>query len=342
MIKQKQNSISLDSIAAECGVSPMTVSRALRQLPTVSEETRKRIFEVAARLGYLRTTRAGRKATLHEQLHSRPVQIIAGEGREGMGRFHSELTLSLVRLLASKRYECIIRVSDGNYKEFTRMLATAGKADVEASLIIGNFSEKERRSLLTALPGAILLDDTGKDVIESVYSSFSFDNTRAAALAMKHFLSSGHRRIALVSGPKEHFFTREIETGYRDSLSGAGIQAGESLICYTDFTAAAAANAVESLLKRNVKFDAVFTNDEMAGGVYRALLKRGIRIPEDVAVCGCDGLPVGEQLYPQLTTIILDYKQLARQVIDKITNQDLALAPVRVRLLPFLKIRESA
>ena len=75
MIKQKQNSISLDSIAAECGVSPMTVSRALRQLPTVSEETRKRIFEVAARLGYLRTTRAGRKATLHEQLHSRPVQI---------------------------------------------------------------------------------------------------------------------------------------------------------------------------------------------------------------------------------------------------------------------------
>ena len=138
--------------------------------------------------------------------------------------------------------------------------------------------------LLTALPGAILLDDTGKDVIESVYSSFSFDNTRAAALAMKHFLSSGHRRIALVSGPKEHFFTREIETGYRDSLSGAGIQADESLICYTDFTAAAAANAVESLLKRNVKFDAVFTNDEMAGGVYRALLKRGIRIPEDVAL----------------------------------------------------------
>ena len=63
MIKQTQNSISLDSIAAECGVSPMTVSRALRQLPTVSEETRKRIFEVAARLGYLRTTRAGRKAT---------------------------------------------------------------------------------------------------------------------------------------------------------------------------------------------------------------------------------------------------------------------------------------
>ncbi len=59
MIKQKQNSISLDSIAAECGVSPMTVSRALRQLPTVSEETRKRIFEVAARLGYLRTTLPG-------------------------------------------------------------------------------------------------------------------------------------------------------------------------------------------------------------------------------------------------------------------------------------------
>ena len=341
MRKEKPNTVSLDRIAAECGVSPMTVSRALRQLPTVSEETRKRVFDAAARLGYLRTTRAGRKAMLHETLQARPVQIIAGEGKSGMGRFHSELTLSLVRLLAAKRYECIIRVSDGNYREFTRLLATAAKADVEASLIIGNFTEKERCSLLTALPGAILLEDTGKDVIESVYSSFSFDNARAAALAVRHFLAKGRKRIALVSGPKDHFFTREIEEGYRETLLAAGIEPDEKMICYTDFTANAAAEAVDSLLKRGVPFDAVFANDEMAGGVYRALLKSGRRIPQDVAVCGCDGLPVGEQLYPQLTTVILDHRQLARQVIDKITNQDLALTPVRVRLLPALKIRES-
>ena len=340
MMKRKNN-ISLDRIAAECGVSPMTVSRALRQLPTVSEETRKRVFDIAARLGYIRTTRAGRKAVLHEQLHSRPVQIIAGEGRCGMGRFHSELTLSLVRLLAAKRYECVIRVSDGNYREFVQLLATASKADVEASLIIGNFTEKERCSLLTALPGAILLDDTGRDIIESVYSSFSFDNARAAALAVRHFLSAGRTRIAMVSGPKDHFFTREIESGYRETLADAGIIPDERLICYTDFTANAATEAMDALLKRKIGFDAVFTNDEMAGGIYRALLKSGRRIPDDVAVCGCDGLPVGEQLYPQLTTIILDHKQLACQVIDKITNQDLALTPVRVRLLPVLKIRES-
>ena len=342
MRKEKNHNISLDSIAAECNVSSMTVSRALRQLPTVSEETRKRVFEAAARLGYLRTTRAGRKAELHESMHARPVQIIAGEGGSGMGRFHSELTLSLVRLLAAKRYECVIRVSDGNYREFTRLLATAAKADVEASLIIGNFTEKERCSLLTALPGAILLDDTGKDVIESVYSSFSFDNTRAGALAVRHLLGTGRRRIALVSGPEDHFFTREIETGYRETLADAGIEPDETLICRTDFTANAAAEAVASLLKRDIPFVAVFTNDEMAGGVYRALLQSGRRIPEDVAVCGCDGLPVGEQLYPQLTTLILDHRQLARQVIDKITNQDLALTPVKVRLLPILKIRESA
>ena len=298
-------------------MSPMTVSRALRQLPTVSEETRKRVFDVAARLGYLRTTRAGRKAMLHETLQARPVQIIAGEGRSGMGRFHSELTLSLVRLLAAKRYECIIRVSDGNYREFVQLLATASKADVEASLIIGNFTEKERCSLLTALPGAILLDDTGRDIIESVYSSFSFDNARAAALAVRHFLSAGRTRIAMVSGPKDHFFTREIESGYRETLADAGIIPDERLICYTDFTANAATEAMD------------------------ALLKSGCRSPQDVAVCGCDGLPVGEQLYPQLTTVILDHRQLARQVIDKITNQDLALTPVRVRLLPALKIRES-
>ena len=90
-----------------------------------------------------------------------------------------------------------------------------------------------------------------------------------------------------------------------------------------------------------LRFDAVFTNDEMAGGVYRALLSRGLRIPEDVAVCGCDGLPVGEQLYPNLTTIILDYKTLAAKVIESIMNPDRAVS-MHLRLLPVLKIRESS
>lgn len=340
MKRQNRTNISLDRIAAECGVSPMTVSRALRQLPSVSESTRARIFEAAARLGYLPSLRGGRKATRHEELQSRPVQIIARERSGGISRFHAELMLELIRLLAARRYECIVRVSDGSYREFLRMLSHAGKTDAAATLLVGAFQEKELRSLLRAIPGAILLDDPGRDVPECVYSVFSFDNAQAARLAVSHLLNRGRRRILLVTGPEEHFFSREVEQGCRETLEQAGIPFDPQLILHTDFTSHDAAEQAGRLMDSGVKFDAVFTNDEMAGGVYRALLSRGLRIPEDVAVCGCDGLPVGEQLYPMLTTIILDYKKLAEKVIESVTGPDAATA-MHLSLLPALCIRES-
>ena len=193
--KTDREQVSLQRIAQECNVSLMTVSRALRRLPSVAEETRKKVFEAAERLGYLRSGRVGRKADKREELHSRPVQIIAGETSAGMPRFHAELVLDLVRRLAACRYECVIRVSDGSYREFTRVLANASRADAEASIIVGSFTEKELRSLLAALPGAILVEDTDKSFYESTYSSFSFDNERAAALAVNRFLKTKREKI---------------------------------------------------------------------------------------------------------------------------------------------------
>ena len=341
MTKIRKPSVSLDRIAEKCGVSPMTVSRALRQLPSVSEKTRKRIFEAAAKLGYLPTHHAGRKAEQLEKFHSRPVQIITREFTGGISRFHAELMLELIRLLAEHKYECVVRAADGSYQEFLRMLAQAGKTDAAANLLIGTFPEKELRALLRTLPGSVLLDDPGKSVPECVYSIFSFDNVQAAILAVRHLLSKGRKRILLVTGPAEHFFAREVEYGWRETLLAEGIQPDPELVIHTDFTTGDAAEKVGKALDGGLRFDAVFTNDEMAGGVYRALLSRGLRIPEDVAVCGCDGLPVGEQLYPNLTTIILDYKALAAKVIESIMKPDRAVS-MHLRLLPVLKKRESS
>ena len=341
MKRSSKNNISLDRIAAECGVSPMTVSRALRQLPSVSEKTRGRIFAAAAKLGYLPTLHAGRKAERHEKFHTRPVQIIIRELNGGITRFHTELMLEIIRLLASCCYECVVRVTDGTYREFLRTLAQAGKTDAAANLLIGTFPEKELRSLLRALPGSILLDDPGQSVPECVYSIFSFDNVQAAILAVQHLLKRRRRRILLVTGPADHFFSKEVEYGWRETLISAGINPEPELVLHTDFTAWDAEAKVGSALDSGLRFDAVFTNDEMAGGVYRALLSRGIRIPDDVSVCGCDGLPVGEQLYPSLSTVILDYKTLAAKVIESILKPDCAVS-MHLRLLPLLLARESS
>jgi len=160
-------------------------------------------------------------------------------------------------------------------------------------------------------------------------------------MATRHLLETGRRRIALVKGPADHYFSKEIELGYKEALSEAGIAFDTSLIIHTDFTASGAYEKLSSAIEGGLVFDAVFSNDEMSCGVYRALSTRGLKIPSDVAVCGCDGLPVGEQLTPSLTTISLDYVEMGRLAVENILSEHYGRKPCRIKLLPELCVRES-
>lgn len=338
---ENKNPISLQAIAEYCKVSPMTVSRALRNLPSVTEKTRAKVLEAAAFLGYLPSSKAGRKASKYELWNRKPVQIIAGDAPSGMPRFHAELILALVRMLAAEKYECIVRVSNGDYEEFTSLLQMARNTEAEASIIVGTFAPGLRSSLLSALPGAILVDDTENPSYEATYSSFSFDNARGAAIAVDHLLKSGRKKVLLVTGPGNHFFSKEIIRGYRLAHELHHLEVEEKRIVETDFSPQCALEKMDQLFRDKIPFDAVFTNDEMAGSVYRSILARGLKIPQDIAVCGCDNLPLCEQLYPRLSTVVLDHKALAKEVVESIARGNHALTPSELKLLPRLLLRES-
>ena len=112
-------------------------------------------------------------------------------------------------------------------------------------------------------------------------------------------------------------------------------------IIRTDYTPASAEIAMKKYLASGKKFDSVFTTDEIATGVYRAMLSSGRNIPGDAAICGCDNLPSGAVLYPSLTTISLDYEELARSAVEFVLRKEKNGIPKRIRLMPSLIIRES-
>ncbi len=332
---------SIAEVARECGVSAMTVSRALRGNSLVKEATRKKIVAVAERLGYIRSPRLGRPAASGNE-PALKVQLIVGTMGRSMAVFHSRLLTSIEQQLSLHGYECVIRTYDGNYQQFLQLLENIRNSDADGTMLVGSFAAEQLKALLETSHDAVLLDNPGEPSVEIPYSSFAFDNSEAARLAVRHLADCGHRKILLVSGTAEHFFTREIKQGYREALSSRNIKVDEQLILHTDFTADNAYVAVVSALNSKLQFDAVFTNDEMASGVYRALLERGLKIPQDVAVCGCDGLPVGTHLFPRLTTVVLDYEALGKMAIKYVLEGDSdPRIPCRVRLLPSMEVRES-
>ena len=337
------NEASLKDIAQRCNVSIMTVSRAFRNGSVIHPETRKRILAAAEELHYHRRNRRGRPQS-KEQKHPSQVQLIFGTGSKNTSYFHLRLLTAIEQKLAEIGHECIIRTTTADYNIFMRLLDNARRHRCIATLLMGDFPGEQLPALLNALPGAIVLDNAGNNVFQGACSSFSFDNFQAAQLGVSHLIRDcGRSRIVLINGRKNHFFSEELLSGYRNALAQNDLIFDDRLILHTDFSAESAASALRDFLRKNVSFDAVFTNDEMATGVYRVLLENRIRIPEDVSVCGCDDLPVGKQLYPALTSISLDYAELAASAADYLQNKESALtSPVHIKLMPRLQKRKSS
>jgi len=332
---------TLDDIAKKCGVSAMTVSRVLRNKEPVKESTRRKILAVAGQSGYLQGTKPGRPSAVSGVRSS--VDVVLGVFGRCVPAFHLELLTAIEQSLARRGWDCVVRTCNGEYDQFMVLREALRRSAAVDTMIVGNFRTDQLKALVGAVPGVLLVDHPGDAAIGSGYESISFDNVEAARIAVRHLLSIGRKRILLVRGPVSHFFSREIEQGYRDALGHGGLQYADELIVEADFTAEGSFAALETAMAQGVSFDAVFTNDEMAVGVYRTLNQRGVAIPGKVAVCGCDGLQIGKQLFPALTTVLLDYGEMGRMaVLHLLKPKEERRLPCRTRLIPRLEKRDSA
>ncbi len=340
---EKEKTVSLKDVAEYCNVSLMTVSRAFRKNSVIRPETRAMILAAAEKLNYRCGNRRGRPQSTSKRTPNTQIQLIFGTASNNIAYFHMRLLTALEQQLAALGYDCVIRTATGDYNSFVRLLDNAKHLKCAATLLMGDFKKEQLEPLLSALPGSILLDNSMDDTFDSIYSSFSFDNRKAAKIGVTHLIKDCKRsKILLINGLKNHFFSDELLDGYKSSLNECNIPFDERLVINTDFSAESAAEALKKFIVSGGKFDAVFTNDEMATGVYRILHEFKLKIPQDISICGCDDLPVGKQLYPELTSISLNYAELAKYAIKHLTDTEHYTNTVHVKLPPILKIGKSS
>jgi len=328
------------AIAERCGVSVMTVSRAFRENSSVRASTRKRVLSAAAEMGYQANPGIGRPRLAPTA--ARPVVDVVVGTKANLGcLFYSDLLLILEQELSAHGHDCVIRSCSTEYEPFTKLVDVMRTSQARGTLLLGYFDVAQLQVLLEIDADALLLDNPGDSALMLPYSSLAFDNAEAARVAVTHLLNRGAERILLMKGFADHYFSREIETGYREALGVAGRDADAGLIVSADFTTSGARELVRAVLANEPAFDAVFTNDEMACGVLQALREAGLDVPGDVRVVGCDGLPVGEQVSPRLTTVALDYRELGRLAVERLLTRDERSCRMRTRLVPELVIRDS-
>ncbi len=296
-------------VAQAVGVSPMTVSRALRDDPTVSEPTREKIRQTAQSMGYVydttarafRTQKSGFVAVtlpsvnnanfaetfraLSNGLEAAGLQLLLGSSN-----YRVEKEEQLVRQLLARNPEALI-LTGGHHSQATRdLVRSAGMPIVE----------------MWDLP-----DDPLGHVV-------GFSNANAMALIVDHLVQTGRRKLAFVGASKgadmRGAVRREavIEAAQRHGLPPVKLMdAGPAPVSMRHGRA-----AIDHLGRDVGQFDAlVCVSDPVAFGCLSAVQRMGLRVPDDLAITGFGHFEIAKVANPCITTVNVQAEHIGHEVV---------------------------
>lgn len=328
--------MTIKDLSRETGYSVGTISRVLNNHPSVSDRARREITAAIERFGFERNENA---KNLKQRKHEGILVLVKGRKNE----LFASIIERLQQIFAATRYTLMVDYFDETENEVRRAAHLCTEKKPEGLLFLGGNCENFRTDFSGIGVPAVLLTDNASALPFSNLSSVFTDDTAAADCAISYLLTQGHRSIGVIGGDPEVSDTSRMRfDGCKNALARVeqSIVSGyeTALYSYADGFA-----AMERLLARGRRFTAVFAmSDVMAIGAMRSLRDHGLRVPEDVSVCGFDGLLISSYILPKLTTI--------RQSVDLIADRGAQIlldnierhAPARHESIPFsLRVGES-
>jgi len=328
-------------VAHLAGVSQSTVSRALRADPMVSACTRERVLEVARRLNY----HVDKNASNLRRRDSGTLALLFFEDPtaddSAINPFFHSMLGSIIRASSRHGYDLLVSFQD-LLRDWHADYEDSHKADGIILLGYGDYVVHRNRLQPLIDRGAHLVR-WGPVLADGPAIAIGCDNAFGGRQATEHLLGLGRRKIAFL-GEVSQSSPEMLERyhGYAASLALRGLRADPRLQVGAISTEASGYQAMQGLLMRRVAFDAVFgASDLIAIGAMAALASSGRRVPQDVAVVGFDGIPMGAFTRPALTTVAQDVKRAGELLVQTLINVIGGVPPQCVSLPPRLLVRES-
>ena len=295
-------------VAREAGVSPMTVSRVINGSASVQPETRARVEEAIARIGYVPNPAAQALAG------ARQVRIAVVHDNPSAA-FLSELLVGCLAQAARDNAQIVVQSSLG-HSEPEALAGALARARVDGAILPPPLGDDAViLSALRARGIALVLVAAGDP--EADIPFVRVDDFAAALDMTRHILSRGHRRIGFIRGSPNQAASARREAGFEAGLAEAGLSPDSALVAQGDFSWRSGLDAAEALLAQNPPPEAIFaSNDDMAAAAISAAHRRGLEVPRDLAVYGFDDTAVATMVWPGLTTIRQPVADMAREATD--------------------------
>lgn len=281
---------TIKDIAKALGISIATVSRALTGSYEVSAETRERVQSKAKEFHYKPNIQA-------RNLLKRKNNMIGVVVPEFITFFFPEIIIGIQEVMNKEGYQVLICQSNES-SELERKNVEILENNMVEGLIISVTKESKNIDLYTRLLNEqIPIVFVNRVITELDVSKVIIDDQKWAYKAVEHLIKCGYKRIAHLAGNEHLSVTKRRVQGYKDALIAYDVPFQERLIMYVGVQQDRAKVGVDYLLCLKDKPDAIFAvNDPVAIGTILELRKRGLRVPEDIAVVGFSESPIGRIL----------------------------------------------
>lgn len=274
--------MNLKELAKNLGLSQTTVSRALNGYPEVSAETRARVSEAAARLGYRPNASARRLAT-----GTAGAIGVVHTATQGFGPHTSEFLGGLGGRLAAAELDILISNVATLEEELAFYRRAAASKRVDAFVLHSPQPHDQRIELLLELGLPFVLH--GRTISSRPIAWLDIDNAGLIELSTAHLVGLGHRHIGIINGPRGQTFTEHREQGYRASLAAAGIPIEPRLISNGTFTDEVGFRLAQAMLNGSPCPTAILAGSMMTAlGVFRAIRAAGLTLGRDVSMIAHD------------------------------------------------------
>ncbi|MEV0643893.1 LacI family DNA-binding transcriptional regulator [Phytomonospora sp. NPDC050363] len=325
--------VTISEIAAEAGVSVPTVSRVINGRSDVAPGTRRRVEDILALRGY-------RRRNSRDKERARLIDLVFND-------LDSPWAVEIIRGVEDAAHAAGVgTVVSAIHRETTSARQWLQNLRARASdgviLVTSKLDSPQREELRRLEVPTVVVDPVGGSSADT--PTIGATNWAGGLSATEHLLSLGHRRIAVITGPRAMLCARARLDGYRAGLEAAGIPADPELVYDGDFYHQSGFDGAARLLALPDPPTAIFaSSDQMAFGAYEAVRRAGLRVADDVSLVGFDDLPETRWASPPLTTVrqpLSEMGVLAARTVLRLAAGERLESP-RMELATELVVRES-
>ncbi len=289
---------SSSDVALKAGVSRTTVSFVLNSTPgkAIPEETRQKVLEAARALSYTPNEKARSVAMVK---HNSIGFFIPHSGYVSSDAYVIRILEGMTPVLNKARFQLVLQPLKLKQMDYLHL---ARQDNVDGIILMNTHDDDKGLTEVidSGFPLVVIGTVSRPDVCQ-----IDIDNKAAAASAVRHLISLGHRAIGMIGhAPLSFYAARERLEGFRETLRDAGLPVRSAWVREGDLSEASGYRAMREILARKPRPTALFAgNDVVAYGAIQAIKDAGLSIPGDVSVIGFDDDLLSRYVNPPLTTV---------------------------------------